>query len=171
METLTLRRWSADDLGLLRIANTAEMTAHLNGIETEQQLIERNERYLRLWRAGEARMFVIEDEHRRAVGSIGFWHADWRGESALEAGWFVVPDAQGGGVASRALRLLIEDVREHRGGRRFLVAFPSVTNPGSNGVCRRAGFELVGTFTEEFRGAELVMNEWVLDLRKSSSSS
>ncbi|MGJ0388314.1 GNAT family N-acetyltransferase [Microbacterium sp. CGR1] len=171
METLTLRRWSAGDLDLLRLANTAEMTAHLNGVETEQQLIDRSERYLRLWRAGEARMFVVEDEHDRPVGSIGFWYADWRGEGALEAGWFVVPEAQGRGIASGALRLLIDDARDHRGVRRFLVAFPSVTNPGSNGVCRRAGFELVGTFTEQFRGAELVMNEWVLDLRKSSSSS
>ena len=164
METLTLRRWAAGDLGLLRIANTAEMTAHLNGVEAEQQLVERNERYLRLWRAGEARMFVIEDEHHRSLGSIGCWQADWRGEPALEAGWFVVPEAQGRGVASRALALLVEDAREHRGDRRMLVAFPSVANPGSNGVCRRNGFTLAGTFTEEFRGAELTMNEWVLDL-------
>lgn len=164
METLTLRRWSADDLGLLRIANTAEMTAHLNGVETEQQLIERNERYLRLWRAGEARMFVIEDEHHGAVGSIGFWHVDWRGESALEVGWFVVPEAQGHGVASRALALLVDEARAHRDGRRFLTAFPSVENPGSNGLCRRGGFELVGTIAETFRGSELTMNEWVLDL-------
>ncbi|WP_431072461.1 GNAT family N-acetyltransferase [Microbacterium phyllosphaerae] len=162
MQNLTLRRWSADDLGLLRIANTPEMTAHLNGVETEEQLVERNERYLRLWRAGEARMFVIQDEHHRELGSIGFWHADWRGEPAFEAGWFVVPEAQGRGVASRALQLLTEDVRAHRGDRRLLVAFPSVTNPGSNGVCRRNGFTLAGTFSAPFRGAELTMNEWVL---------
>lgn len=164
METLTLRRWSAEDHDLLRIANTEEMTAHLNGVETEQQLIERNERYLRLWGEGKARMFVIEDSAHRALGSIGFWQAEWRGGAALEAGWFVIPEAQGRGVASRALGLLIGDAREHRGDRRLLVAFPSVTNPGSNGVCRRNGFTLEGTFTEEFRGAELVMNEWVLDL-------
>ncbi|WP_341957585.1 GNAT family N-acetyltransferase [Microbacterium sp. LWH13-1.2] len=164
MQNLTLRRWSADDLGLLRIANTPEMTAHLNGEETEEQLFERNERYLRLWRAGEARMFVIEDEHDRAVGSIGFWHAAWRGAPALETGWFVVPEAQGHGVASSALSLLVDDARAHRDGRRFLVALPSVENPGSNGLCRRGGFELLGTITETFRGSELTMNEWVLDL-------
>ena len=164
METLTLRPWSDGDRDLLRIANTPEMTEHLNGVETEQQLIERNERYLRLWRTGEARMFVIQDSAQRALGSIGYWRADWRGEPAFETGWFVVPEAQGRGVASRALGLLIDDAREHRNERRFLVAFPSITNPGSNGVCRRSGFELAGTFTEEFRGADLTMNEWVLDL-------
>lgn len=163
MDALTLRRWSVGDLGLLRLANTPEMTAHLNGVESEQQLLDRNARYLRLWEAGEARMFVIEDDER-PLGSIGFWNVEWRDEPALETGWFVVPEAQGRGVASRALGLLIDDARQHRGERRFLTAFPAVENAGSNGVCRRNGFEMVGTFTDTFRDAELTMNEWVLDL-------
>lgn len=164
MDALTLRPWSAGDLELLRVANTPEMTAHLNGVESEQQLVDRNARYLRLWEAGEARMFVIEDEDRRSLGSIGFWNSEWRDEPAFETGWFVIPDAQGRGVASRALGLLIDDATAHRGDRRFLTAFPSVENAGSNGVCRRSGFEMVGSFTDTFRGAELTMNEWVLDL-------
>nr|WP_201469867.1 GNAT family N-acetyltransferase [Microbacterium hydrocarbonoxydans] len=164
MDTLILRPWSADDLDLLRVANTAEMTAHLNGSETEQQLIERNQRYLRLWGEGSARMFVIEGDERRALGSIGCWKTDWRDEPAWEAGWFVVPEAQGRGVASRALRMLIDDLRDYRGDRRHLTAFPSVTNPGSNALCRRSGFEMVGSITDTFRGAELTMNEWVFDL-------
>lgn len=167
MDTLILRPWSAEDLDLLRVANTAEMTAHLNGAETEQQLIERNQRYLRLWDEGEARSFVIEDADRRALGSIAFWKTDWREEPAFEAGWFVVPEAQGHGVASRAVRMLIDDARDHRGERRYLTAFPSVTNPGSNALCRRAGFELVGSVAGSFRGAELIMNEWVFDLEAS----
>lgn len=164
METLVLRRWTAGDLALIREANTPEMTRHLNGVETETQLRERNERYLRLADAGEARMFVIEDEAARAVGSVGFWRTGWRGAPALEAGWFVIPDAQGRGIATRALRLLIDDARSHRDGRRFLTAFPSVSNPGSNALCERCGFELVGSFTETFRGASLTMNEWAYDL-------
>lgn len=164
METVTLREWSADDLDLLRMANTAEMTEHLNGGETEQQLIERNERYLRLGRAGEARMFVIVDDGDRRLGSIGYWRAEWRGEPVLEAGWFVVPEAQGRGVAARALGLLIDDAREHRAGRRLLTAFPAVANAGSNGVCRRGGFTLAASKTVTFRGAELVLNEWFLEL-------
>lgn len=164
MESLRLRRWTADDLDLLRAANTPEMTAHLNGPETEQGLVERNARYLRLWEAGEARMFVAEDGAGRSLGSIGYWHVEWRGEPALETGWFVRPEAQGHGVASKALALLIDDARAYRDGRRFLTAFPSVENAASNGVCRRNGFALVGTLTETFRGAELTVNEWALDL-------
>ncbi|MCI1018255.1 GNAT family N-acetyltransferase [Microbacterium sp. C5A9] len=167
MDTPTLRRWSADDLDLLRSANTVDMTAHLNGAETEQQLIERNARYLRLWDEGEARMFAIEDEASSAVGGIGFWKTEWRDAPALEAGWFVVSEAQGRGIASRALLLLIDDARTHRDGRRMLTAFPSQSNAGSNALCRRSGFTLAGTLTETFRGAELTVNEWVLDLEAS----
>ncbi|WP_091031188.1 GNAT family N-acetyltransferase [Microbacterium oxydans] len=164
MESLRLRLWSENDLELLHAANTPEMTAHLNGPETEEQVVERQARYLRLVASGEARMFVIEDAAGASLGSIGYWRMDWRDEPALETGWFVRPEAQGRGVASKALALLIDDARAHRGDRRFLTAFPGVDNPASNGVCRRNGFALVGTKTEEFRGADLSENEWVLDL-------
>lgn len=140
------------------------MTRHLNGVETEEQLIERNERYLRLGEAGQARNFVIEDPQHRVLGSIGAWHVEWHGQPAWETGWFVVPDAQGRGVASGALALLISELRQHRDGRRYLTAYPSTTNPGSNGVCRRGGFELIGTTSGSFRGAQLIMNEWAFDL-------
>ncbi|MBT2497414.1 GNAT family N-acetyltransferase [Microbacterium sp. ISL-59] len=164
MDSLRLRLWSENDLELLHAANTPAMTAHLNGPETEEQVVERQARYLRLVASGEARMFVIEDAAGASLGSIGFWRMDWRDEPALETGWFVRPEAQGRGVASKALALLIDDARAHRGDRRFLTAFPGVDNPASNGVCRRNGFALVGTKTEEFRGADLSENEWVLDL-------
>ncbi len=164
MESLRLRLWSAQDIELLHAANTPAMTAHLNGPESEEEIVERHARYLRLLESGEARTFVIEDDDGLALGSIGHWRVDWRDEPALETGWFVLPEAQGRGVASAALALLIDDARAHRDARRFLTAFPGVDNAASNGVCRRNGFALVGTIGEEFRGAELVMNEWALDL-------
>ncbi|GAT73273.1 GNAT family N-acetyltransferase [Microbacterium hydrocarbonoxydans] len=164
MENLTLRSWSADDRDLLQAANTPEMTAYLNGPETEEEIDERHARYLRLQSAGEARMFVIVDDEGERLGSIGLWPVDWHGAPAMETGWFVLPSAQGRGVATRALELLIEVARRERTGRRSLMACPGVDNAASNGVCRRAGFTLVGTVTEPFRGADLTVNEWVLDL-------
>ena len=110
------------------------------------------------------RMLVIDDASGRAVGAIGYWSVEWRGEPAFETGWFVLPEAQGRGVASTALTLLIDVVRQHRGGCRHLVAFPGVDNAASNGVCRRNGFTHVGTLEEQFRGADLAVNEWALDL-------
>lgn len=75
MDALELRPWSDDDLPLLRRANTAEMTAHINGPETDEQVTQRHERYLRLNAAGEAHMFVILDGGH-PVGSIGYWNLD-----------------------------------------------------------------------------------------------
>ncbi|MFJ4225224.1 GNAT family N-acetyltransferase [Microbacterium sp. NPDC089695] len=164
METLTLRPWSDDDLPMLRAANSAAMTAHLNGPESAQQVDERHARYLGLVDPAEARMLVIDDAEGQALGAIGYWAVEWRGEPAFETGWFVLPQAQGRGVASAALALLIDIAREHRGARRHLVAFPGVDNAASNGVCRRNGFQLVGSFEEQFRGADLAVNEWALDL-------
>lgn len=163
MASLTLRLWADTDLSLLRLANTPEMTAHLNGLESEQQLIERHERYLRHCASGQSRMFVIL-EGENPVGSIGYWRVDWHEQPAFETGWFVLPEAQGRGIASSALALVIDDARRHRGERRMLTACPGVDNPASNGVCRRNGFTLLGTFTEVFRGRELTMNEWAFDL-------
>lgn len=164
MDALTLRPWSADDLPLLQAANTPAMTTHLNGPETDDEIVARHERYLRLVRSGEARMFVVDEEGEGALGSIGYWKINWRNQPAWEAGWFVLPPTQGRGVAARALELLIADLRSHRADCRFLLALPSVKNAASNGVCRRAGFAMEGTRTESFRGAELVMNEWAFDL-------
>ncbi|MBT2485621.1 MULTISPECIES: GNAT family N-acetyltransferase [unclassified Microbacterium] len=164
MESLALRLWQDDDLSLLHRANTPEMTAHLNGPETEEQIAERHARYLRLVSAGDAKMFAIVADGR-SVGSIGSWKVRWRDRDALETGWFVLPEAQGRGVAAQALGLLIDEELLHADGPDTMVAFPEVDNGASNAVCRRAGFRLEGSFTEAFRGRPLVMNEWVRDLR------
>lgn len=163
MEPLTLRPWSVDDLPLLQRGNTPAMTTHLNGPETDEQVQQRHERYLRLWESGEARIFVIL-EAGQPVGSIAYWKMDWHDAPAFEAGWFVVPEGQGRGVASRALSLVIDDARAHRGERRMLTACPAVDNLASNGVCRHNGFTLHETFTAPFRGADLIHNDWALDL-------
>lgn len=164
MATLTLRPWSSDDLPLLRGANAPAMTAHLNGPESEEEVVARHERYLRLVENGEALMFVIQGEDGAPLGSIGAWKIDWRHQQAWETGWFVLPDAQGRGVAVDALVLLIAELRERRSGRDRLVAFPSVDNAASNAVCRRGGFIMEGTMTELFRGVPLQVNEWSLKL-------
>jgi RimJ/RimL family protein N-acetyltransferase len=60
-----------------------------------------------------------------------------------ESGWNVLPEFQGRGVAIAAVRAVIAAARED-GRNRWLHAFPSVANAGSNAVCRKAGFTLVG---------------------------
>ncbi len=169
MTDIALRLWRDDDLWLLHRANTAAMTAHLNGPESDADVADRHARYLRYADTGEARMFVIL-QGTQAVGSIGYWNVSWREQEALETGWFVLPEAQGQGIASRAIVLLLDDVRRHRGDRHLLLACPETDNPASNAICRSAGFQLLGTTTATFRGAELVMNEWVLELEEPGAS-
>ncbi len=59
-DAVRLRPWAEHDLDLLRRVNAPDMTAHLGGPEADDQVVARHEKYLRLWREGTARMFVIE---------------------------------------------------------------------------------------------------------------
>lgn len=160
--TVHLEPWSIDDLPLLERANAPEMTEHLGGPETPEQVRARHAKYLRLWDAGEARMFTIADGETK-VGGIGWWNSEWDGAPAHETGWFVLPEHQGHGYAGVGLALVIDDVREH-GTAHVLAANPSVGNGASNRVCERAGFRLVRTEDFPFRGTVLHTNVWVLEL-------
>jgi RimJ/RimL family protein N-acetyltransferase len=158
-----LERWGADDLWLLRRANTAEMTRFLVAAETEDEIENRHARYLRYRETGEARMYRIVADGEDA-GGIGWWSTRWHDEPVHETGWFVLPEQQGRGVASAAVALVVADARAH-GTHPTLVAFPGVENAASNRLCARSGFTLRGTDEAEFRGAMLRCNVWVLDLR------
>jgi RimJ/RimL family protein N-acetyltransferase len=96
---------------------------------------------------------------------VGYWERNWAGHDAWETGWAVRPDFQGRGLATQAMRLLI-DVMRADGQRRYVHAFPAVDNAPSNAVCRKLGFALVGPFDFEYpAGHPLRCNDWVLDLR------
>ncbi|WP_335982959.1 GNAT family N-acetyltransferase [Streptomyces sp. CA2R106] len=163
-----LREWAADDLWVLRRANEPEMTAHLGGPEGEEQVLQRHERYLRLGGDG-GRMYVIEadpgpDIHGEVMGSIGFWGRVWQDEAVYETGWGVLPEFQGRGVAAAAARAVVGRAAA-LGNRRHLHAYPSVDHPASNGVCRRAGFTLLGEVAFEYpKGHPITCNDWRVDL-------
>jgi RimJ/RimL family protein N-acetyltransferase len=86
-----------------------------------------------------------------AIGSIGYWDKTWREELVYETGWM----------------MLVERLRrDHM--RRFLHAFPSVTNGPSNALCRKAGFINLGESDFEYpAGHPLRCNDWRLDLSLS----
>lgn len=159
---ITIEPWSQDDLPLLERANTPEMTRYLGGPETPEQVTDRQARYLQSWKTGDAEMYRIEVDGV-AAGGIGFWRAEEDGVAAYEAGWSVLPEFQGVGIARESLSLLVDRVRE-KGDRALLVAYPSVDDAASNALCRGAGFTLRGTRTAPWRGGELTLHVWVLDL-------
>lgn len=162
-----LEPWADSDLGLLRAANAPELMAHLGGPETQEQLLKRHRRYVDLSadRTGRGRMFRIallpDDE---AVGTIGYWERDWQGQQVYEAGWAVIGAFQGRGIAAAATASVAEEARAQRK-HRYLHAFPSVDNPPSNAVCRKAGFSLRGAYDLEYPpGRPMRCNDWRLDL-------
>jgi RimJ/RimL family protein N-acetyltransferase len=149
-EMVALRRWTDDDLPLLRglLADPAMMT-HLGGPETEEKLLVRHQRYLDI-AATTGRVFVITvGEERAAAGWVGYWETTWHGEPAWETGWSVLPAFQGHGVATRGAALALDAAAaEHR--YPFIYAFPAVANGPSNGVCARLGFERLGSESLEY---------------------
>jgi RimJ/RimL family protein N-acetyltransferase len=154
--------WSDDDLPLLeRLLGDPAMMAHLGGPETPEQIAGRHVRYL----AGAERdpqFRIVADGE--PVGWVGYWEREWRDRDVYEIGWSVLPAFQGRGIAARATALALDHARA-AARRRFVHAFPSVDNPASNAICRKAGFTLIEECEFEFPpGSTMRCNDWRLDL-------
>ncbi len=136
----------------------------LGGVENDEQVVARHERYLRLQREGTAFQFrVVIPGHPEGVGMVGYWHRDEDGEPALEAGWSVEKQYRGRGIAPAAVTAML--ALAHAAGETLpLHAYPRVDNPASNAVCRKAGFTLLGERDFEVTpGRILHTNDWVID--------
>jgi RimJ/RimL family protein N-acetyltransferase len=159
-----LQPWSDGDLELLqKLLGEPEMTVHLGGPETPEQILKRHQRFLQLDETGPDHMFkiVLGSE---SVGSIGYWQKQWRDGTVYETGWSVLPGYQGRGIATRATERVIERARlENR--HQFMHAFPSVDNAPSNAICRKLGFTLLEAREFEYPpGHIMVCNDWRLEL-------
>ncbi|MGZ3602907.1 MAG: GNAT family N-acetyltransferase [Ktedonobacterales bacterium] len=149
--TVRIEPWGEGDLPLLEaLLGDPEMTEHLGGPETHEQLIKRQSRYERLVDSPTDRMFKIIDEATgEAIGSVGYWERDWRGEQVYEAGWSVLPAFQGQSIAGMATAQAVARAQAD-GKHRFLHAFPSIDNPPSNALCHKLGFTLLGECEFEY---------------------
>jgi RimJ/RimL family protein N-acetyltransferase len=143
---VTLRAWTDGDLPLLRgLLGDPAMMTYLGGPESEEKLLARHQRYLDIDGTGTGRVFVITfGPERIAAGWIGYWEVTEYGEPAWETGWSVLPEFQGRGLATRGAALAME-IAAAEGKHRFIYAFPAVDNGPSNAVCRKLGFEQLGT--------------------------
>jgi RimJ/RimL family protein N-acetyltransferase len=96
------------------------------------------------------------------AGSVTLWSHEDAGTSMSEIGWMVLPEFQGRGIATTAVRMLLELAGEHE--RWGLVhAFPATTNAPSNAVCRSAGFRFAGERDTTFAGHVFRTNHWVIN--------
>jgi RimJ/RimL family protein N-acetyltransferase len=107
---------------------------------------------------------IVLERDEPPVGMLGIWRSEHHGEAIDEIGWMVLPGYQGRGIATAALRMLLERAREEPRFER-LHAFPSVSNAPSNALCRKLGFAKVGESDVSFRGRALRCNHWELRLR------
>ena len=171
MSEISLQPWSEDDLPLLeQLLGDPQMTKHLGGPESLEQIQRRQQRYVRLWESDTDRMFkVVWGPNAKAVGSIGYWRKVWREQPVYEMGWLVLPAYQGRGIATQAAAAVIEHARQ-KPKYRFMHAFPSVENGASNAICRKLGFTLVEECQVEYPvGRPMTVNDWRLDLLEESA--
>ena len=158
MSPIQLEPWADEDLGLLQRLNTPEIWAHLGGPETDEQVLKRHDRYLVI-ETGAGGMFTVTLDGVTA-GSIGFWEREWQDETVYETGWNVLPEFQGKGVATAAAKAIV-DRASAAGRHRWLHAYPSVDNPASNAICRKAGFTFAGEHDFEYpKGSFMRCNDW-----------
>ncbi|WP_232246743.1 GNAT family N-acetyltransferase [Kitasatospora mediocidica] len=160
--------WDASGLEVLRRVNTPQMKKHVGGAETDEQVLVRHQRYLDINASGRGRMFVVVLlPEELAVGTVGYHGRVWQGEQVYEMGWNVLPPFQGRGIAVAAATAAVASARAECKQRR-VHAFPSVDNPASNAVCRKAGFTLAGACDFEYPpGRPMRSNDWWMDLTET----
>ncbi|WDF35095.1 GNAT family N-acetyltransferase (plasmid) [Arthrobacter agilis] len=156
-----IKPWATDDLDLLRRANTPELMDPLGGPESDDQVIARHDRYLRMQQSGTGYQFrVVIPERPEGVGIVGYWERE-DSEAELEAGWSVDTEMRGRGIASAAVIRMLQWARAN-GETRPVHAYPPTTKLASNGVCRKAGFTLIGQLDIEVTPSNVLhTNDWV----------
>lgn len=106
---------------------------------------------------------IADEDSTRAAGTVCIWENSWRGERINEIGWMILPEFQGRGLATQAVRAILDKAQAER---RWNVvhAFPSIDNAASNSICRKMGFSMLEECDLEWAGHNLRCNHWRLDL-------
>ena len=139
-----------------------EVMRYLGGPIPRDRIPAIHERRLRSSADGGWWLVIVPEPAGPPAGTIGIWKGELDGEAINEVGWMLLPRFQGRGIAGAALTLLLARAR---GEERFfpLHAFPGEANPASNALCRRHGFEMIGTMDGGYGGNEFTCNHWILD--------
>lgn len=158
------------DIALTEALETnSEVMRELGGPLKPEEIPDTHRKRMGRGREGDSWFKVVPEPGGPAAGTIGIWPTELDGEPAYEAGWMLLPEFQGRGIASQALALLLEKARAWPAVG-AVHAFPGESNPASNALCRKFGFELVGTEDGGYAGREFRINHWVLDTSGGSTS-
>ncbi|MGI5215871.1 GNAT family N-acetyltransferase [Plantactinospora sp. CA-290183] len=101
---------------------------------------------------------IIPDGSAQVAGTVTLYPH----EGISEIGWMILPEFQGRGLASEAVRAVL-DLAQADGRWGLIHAFPSTMNAPSNAICCSAGFSLVGQEETAFAGHIFQTNHWVFD--------
>ncbi|MGM7701835.1 GNAT family N-acetyltransferase [Pseudalkalibacillus sp. Hm43] len=157
--------WGDTDLDLLFKINAPEMMEHLGGSESKEQILKRHKRYLKLGEKGKMFSITLSPDFE-AVGSVGYWQTTWKNESVYEIGWSILPQFQGNGIATIAVKLAIKEAIMERK-YKYIHAFPSIDNLASNAICRKLNFSFISDCEFEYPPGNLMhCNDWRLDISK-----
>jgi RimJ/RimL family protein N-acetyltransferase len=167
---MELRDISMDDLPLYeRSLTDPDMTAELGGPRSREGLSEKLRGIVDDIKKGTVWFSVIvpDGEAGEGAGHVCIWDHEWNGEPISEIGWMVLPEFQGRGLATEAVRSLL---RKARSENRWDVihAFPAVTNAPSNAICRKTGFSKIEEVDIVSWGGRLRCNHWRIDLRSDA---
>jgi len=153
-ERLLLRRHSIDDLpGMLGFISDREATKHLiftNSQKSREGVRDMLEMIIASYETDEAifSLTIAEPESGRFIGFCGMGKCENEGE--MEVFYNIIPEMQGHGFATEALKALVEHAscryRPHR-----LIAIVMGSNLASIGVARKAGFSYGGPAIKQGR--------------------
>jgi RimJ/RimL family protein N-acetyltransferase len=141
-----------------------EMMRELGGPADPDDILRAHRRRVESVASGEWWFVIVPEPPGPPAGTIGIWESTLLKEQPMhEIGWMVLPEFQGRGIASEALRTILQRARADPHYKR-IHAFPGVTNAPSNALCRRAGFTRVEECEVRFRDRPLRVNHWELHL-------
>ena len=160
---IQLRLWNKNDLDLLLLLNSPEMTAYLGGPESEEKVLNRHQRYLEIGASGKV-FCITKHPEQTSVGSVCYWSSRHDDTDIFEIGWSILPSFQGLGLGTIAATLAIAEAKREKK-HTYMHAFPSTLNNASNAICKKLGFQFISECEFEYpKNSYMRCNNWRLNL-------
>jgi RimJ/RimL family protein N-acetyltransferase len=162
---MKLEMMAGKDVDLrVRLQTDLQLMAELGGPRPREAIERAHARSLALAAEGECwPLRIIPAGESSPAGVVDVFESSHDGAPIYEIGWMTLPEFQNRGIASQAVRKVLEWARAERKFRQ-IHAFPAVTNGPSNKICEKTGFTNLGESDVEFAGRALRCNHWRVDL-------